>query len=335
MISLTAATGLVDAIEAAGGDVERVLQPLHLERKRLLNPHGCISSLDFARLLEEAAAVTGDDCFGLHFGASFNPKDVGPLAYVILHSPTMVVALDNAARYLRVHNEGAEVECVRRPPFAYLSHVLSGVPFELRRQHAEYSLALALRTIRLMAGSTWSPLEVQFEHKPPADISEHTRIFGCPVTFDRPAGAFVVDLEFANRQIPAADDRLYPILTDLLDDRLRALPPEDTFLASLRHAIGEALRHGKPGLNEVARALALGPRTLQRRLAEAKLPFKTIVDDTRRRLALRYLEDSRHTLAEIAYLLGYSETSAFNRAFRRWTGVTPLRHRRGKLRTHE
>ena len=332
MISLAATTGLAEAVEAAGGDVERVLRPFHLDRKRLANPHGFMPGADFARLLEEAAAVTGDDCFGLHFGARFNPKDVGPLAYVILHSPTIGVALANAGRYLRVHNQGATTKYVREPPLAYLQHVLTGVPEELRRQHAEYSLALALRTIRLMAGSTWSPLEVQFEHKAPELTSEHVRIFGAPVTFGCVAGTFVVDLEFAERQIPAADARLYPILTRYLEEMLAAMPPEDTFLTSVRHAIGAALLEGKPGLTAVARGLALGARTLQRRLTESGADFKTLVDDTRHRLALRYLADPKNTLAEIAYLLGYSETSAFNRAFRRWTGSTPLQYRRGKLR---
>jgi AraC-like DNA-binding protein len=335
MISLAAATGLVEAIEAAGGDVERVLASVHLDRKRLATRHGYIPSADFARLLEEAAAATGDDCFGLHLGARFNPKDTGPLAYVILHAPTIAVALANAARYLRVHNEGAEVEYARRPPLGYLYHQLTGVPSELRRQHAEYSLAIALGTIRLMAGSTWSPLEVQFEHKAPADTAEHVRLFAAPVTFGCASAAFVVDLEFVDREVPAADERLYPILTQLLDDRLRAMPVEDMLLASLRQAIGDALRRGKPGLTEVARALAIGPRTLQRRLAASKIVFKALVDDTRRRLALRYLEEPRHTLAEVSYLLGYSETSAFNRSFRRWTGATPLQYRRGKLRSHE
>jgi AraC-like DNA-binding protein len=333
MISLTAATGLVDAIETAGGDVERALRPVHLDRKRLLNPHGFIPTADFALVLEEAAAATGDDCFGLHFGARFNPKDVGPLAYVILHSPTIGAALANAARYLSVHNQGAATTYVREPPLAYLQHVLAGVPADRRRQHAEYSLALALRTIRLMAGSTWSPVEVQFEHKAPADSAEHVRVFGAPVTFGCATTAFVVDLEFADRQVPAADARLYPILTQYLDDMLAAMPPEDTLLASVRHAVGEALRHGKPELATVARGMAFGTRTLQRRLTDAGLDFKTLVDDTRHRLALRYLADPRNTLAEVAYLLGYSETSAFNRAFRRWTGSTPLRHRRGKLRS--
>jgi AraC-like DNA-binding protein len=78
----------------------------------------------------------------------------------------------------------------------------------------------------------------------------------------------------------------------------------------------------------VAKKLGLGPRTLQRRLKEYGADFKTLVDDTRRRFSLNYLRDRKHTLTEIAYLLGYSEVSAFNRAFKRWTGSTPSDYRR-------
>jgi AraC-like DNA-binding protein len=92
------------------------------------------------------------------------------------------------------------------------------------------------------------------------------------------------------------------------------------------------MRHGDPSLGEVGKRLAVGPRTLQRRLREHGLEFKALVDDTRRRFALTYLRDRGSTLAEIAYLLGYSEVSAFNRAFRRWTGATPSDYRRRAVR---
>ena len=101
------------------------------------------------------------------------------------------------------------------------------------------------------------------------------------------------------------------------------MPQEDILLASVRRAVGESMRNGDPKLAQVAGRIAIGPRTLQRRLNDYDVDFKTLVDDTRRRFALNYLRDRRHTLAEIAYLLGYSEVSAFNRAFRRWTGTTP------------
>src|SRR5262249_47502368 len=151
MISRDAATGLIEAIEATGRNADDVLRPLGLDRGLLSNPHGLIPSVDFARVLDETARATGDDCFGLHFGERFHPKDIGPLVYVVLHSPTIAVALDNVARHLRVHNEAAHVSFAIDEKWGYLRHVLA-IPADLRRQHDEYSLAVGLRTIRLIAG---------------------------------------------------------------------------------------------------------------------------------------------------------------------------------------
>jgi AraC-like DNA-binding protein len=138
----------------------------------------------------------------------------------------------------------------------------------------------------------------------------------------------VLEHDIADRQVPAADERLYPIITRYLEQVLREMPPEDTALASVRRAIVETMRDGEPTLEQVGRRLAVTPRTLQRRLRDCGVTFKAAVDDTRRRSAVSYLRDPKHTFTEIAYLLGYSEVSAFNRAFRRWTGSTPSRYRR-------
>ena len=328
MISLAAATGLIEAIEATGRNADDVLRPLGLDRGLFSSPHGLIPSVDFARVLDETARATGDDCFGLHFGERFHPKDIGPLVYVVLHSPTIAVALDNVARYLRVHNEAAHVSFAIDEKWGYLRHVLA-IPADLRRQHDEYSLAVGLRTIRLIAGSEWTPVEVQFEHKPPPETHEHARVFGAPVAFDRPANAFVVEREFCERQVPAADARLYPILKRYLDRDLDEMPPADDLLAAVRKEISDAVTNGDPTLTQIAMKIAIAPRTLQRRLKEQGADFKKLVNETRRRFALRYLQDRNNTLTEVAYLLGYAEVSAFNRAFKRWTRATPSEYRRG------
>ena len=108
-ISLSAATGLLETIRAAGANPDQILRPLGLDPTALSKPDGFIASSDFGRLLEAAAQATGDDCFGLHFGEHYNPKNVGPLAYVVLNSPTFAVGFQNVARYLNVHNEAAKV----------------------------------------------------------------------------------------------------------------------------------------------------------------------------------------------------------------------------------
>ena len=109
IISVAAATGLLDAVAAAGGNPDQLLSTLGLKRSIFAKPDGFIASSSFTRILEEAARATGDDCFGLHLGESFDPRDLGTLAYVVLNSPTTAVAMQNIERYLRIHNEAANV----------------------------------------------------------------------------------------------------------------------------------------------------------------------------------------------------------------------------------
>jgi AraC-like DNA-binding protein len=327
MISVAAAAGLCEAIERAGRNPDEILRPLGLRREVLASASGRIPAADFALALEEAARLTGDDCFGLHLGEHYHPKNAGPLAYVVLNSPTMAVAFTNIARYLHALNEAADVSFERTGRWTYLRHTLD-LPVEQSRQQAELSLAVGLGLIRMMVGSDWSPVEVQFAHKAPSSAAEHVRVFGAPVTFGCGTNAFVVESDLSDRHVPGADQRLYPIMVRYLDRILEAMPREDGLVVSVRKRIGEAMRQGDPTLAQVADQLSVAARTLQRKLRECGVDFKHLVEDTRRRFSVQYLDDHSNTLTDVAFLLGYSEVSAFNRAFKRWTGSTPSDYRR-------
>ena len=332
MISVAATAGLLDLIAARGGNSDQILQALGTDRSVFSDFDGFIPSFIMIRILEEAALATGDDCFGLHFGEGYNPKNLGPLTYVVLNSPTVLLGIQNAQRYFMIHNGGAKLSLTVEGQRVYLRHRLIDSPMEMQRQHNECSMAVLLNTLRMMVGSQWSPLEVQFAHKAPVKISEHLRIFAAPVVFDCPTNSFVIDPEFLERQVPAADRRLYGILKQYLQRVLNDMPAEDGLLAAVRNGIGESMRNGYPQLANVAKKAAMSPRTLERRLTEHGTSFKQLVNDTRRRFALNYLRDHKNTLTQIAFLLGYSEVSAFNRAFKRWTGSTPLDYRRNPER---
>jgi AraC-like DNA-binding protein len=327
MISVAATTGLLEAIGRAGADPDQVLRALGLDRAVLSNAEGFIPCSTFARLLEEAARATGDPCFGLHFGERFNLKNIGPLTYVVLNSPTIAVADEHVARYLKLYNQAAKVFFTVDEQRAYLQYVLHDLEIDAPRQQNEYSMAIRLNTIRMMVGSQWAPLEVRFAHAAPEQILEHLRIFRAPVLFGYSTNAFMIERQFLERQIPAADERLYRIMKRYLERVLAEIPQEDGVLASVRRAVAESMREGDPNLARVAKKMAMSPRTLQRQLKEQGMDFKKLVADTRRQFALSYLKNRRSTLTEIAFLLGYSEVSAFNRAFKRWTGSTPLAYR--------
>jgi len=327
MISLAAATGLLDAIAAAGGTPDRVLSKLGLERSIFANPDGFIASTTFARLLEVSAEETGDEYFGLHFGERLDPRDVGALVYIVFNAPTIAVAMHSIERYLHLHNEATTIKFSIEGRRGYLSYLLTGLAIDSIRQQNEFSMAVILKTFRIIAGSNWKPREVQFAHKAPIGISEHMRVFGNHTLFGCATNTLVVEHDFLERKVATADGKLYRILKVHAERMLEKMPPGNDTLAAANRAIAEAMYEGDPTRARVASKMAMSPRTLERRLKAHKVVFKKLLDDIRRRHALDYLRDRRHSLTEIAFLLGYSETSVFNRAFRRWTGSTPSEYR--------
>jgi AraC-like DNA-binding protein len=242
-----------------------------------------------------------------------------------------LAGIENGARYLKVHNQSAATSLDIEGQWAYIRHRVTESGVDSVRQHNEYGMAVVLNTVRLMVGSEWGPQEVQFAHQSPAETTEHHRIFGAPVLFGRASNALVVEREFIERQVPAADPRLCQILQRYLEHVLPDMPREDEVVSSVRKAIAETMHEGDPTIARVAKKLALSPRTLERRLKERGTRFKKLMDDTRRRFAIDYLKDGDHTLTQIAFLLGYSEASSFNHAFKRWIGSNPLKYRQTRL----
>ena len=328
MISVAATTGLLDAIAARGGDPDQILRQFQIDRSAFSEPEGFIPSSIFAGILEVAAQATADDCFGLHLGENYNPRNIGPLVYVVLNSPTIRAGIENFERYLQVYNEAAEWFFTSEGNRGYIRYLLPDLGINSLRHSNEHGMTIAFNMLRMMVGSHWAPKEVQFAHEAPKQTSEHLRIFHAPVSFGCKTNAIVIDSQFVEREVPAADQRLYQILKGYLDQVLSEMPREDSLLASVRRATAETMRDGDLKLARVAKQMAMSARTLQRQLKERRVDFKQLTDETRRQFAVNYLKDRKNTLTEVAFLLGYSELSAFNRAFKRWTGLTPLDYRR-------
>ncbi len=274
MISVAVTGGLTEAIAARGGNPGRILDKMGLTSTVFSNSEGFIPVAVFTELLEKSAEATGDDCFGLHLGERFNPKSVGPLTYVVLNSPTISTAIENAVRYIRLHNQAAELSFEIDGEHAYLRSTVTTLAAENSRQHNEFSMVGALNTLRLGAGSEWRPQEVHFTHRAPGDSAEHLRIFGAPVLFGCATNALVMEREFVARQLPAADPRLYRILQRCVERALQEIPEGDEIVATLRGLIAESVRDGVPKLARLAKQMALSPRTLQRRLMEHKMVLK-------------------------------------------------------------
>jgi AraC-like DNA-binding protein len=324
----SAATGIVGYIERFGGDVDRIFGNVHLLPDVAGSPTLKLRLTDFCRLFEESARQTGNGNFGLWFGNQFAPRDLGLWGYAAVSAPTLGAALESLVRLFRYHQESSVMRLVGDPDGLVRLEYRIIVPgiFE-RRQDAELSLGMFLNVIRECCGAHWAPEEVQFEHPKPEAAREHEAAFGAPVYFSQPTNALLFRPDVLERPMPSRDLKLLAVMQTCLERLGAAVAGEDLLLDHVRAVVRTRLPSGYPTIEEVADELRAPLGTLHRDLQEAGLTYKEMVEDVRRDLAVSYVRQRHLAFSEIAMLLGYSELSAFSRAFRRWTGASPREYR--------
>ena len=279
-------------------------------------------------LWEEAARRTGNPAFGLLAAQGLKPGRFDVLDYVFRTAPTLRAALERLARYNHLLHDIATISLVDRGPITRLEHTLSHPGATQSRHAAEFTLAAILVTGTQMLEAPLRPSRVCFHHPAPDAPAqlEQRRLFGVRPAFGEPVNALELDTATLARSLPRADPILSRLVVRHAEAMLASRPaPAEAFANRLRRLLAAALadEEGGIGLTEAATRLRMSERTLQRRLADEALTFDQLLEDLRRDLALRYLHDPKVAIAQIAYLLGYSEPSAFHRAFKRWTGKTP------------
>jgi AraC-like DNA-binding protein len=275
-----------------------------------------------------AARLTGDDAFGLHFAEAAAVGSFGVFDYVTRARPTLGEALACGIRYQRLLHDAVEFGLRLDGEVAIFSHRAHGEAGGAPRHAAEAALASWLVRTRVLTGVALQPIAVRFEHAAPSAIAEHRRIFGIAPGFG--AGGNELHLARADlaRPLATADAGLAAVLERHATTLLAALPAGEAPLARVRRVVAEELRLGTPSAATVAKRLHASVRSLQRLLAEHGTSFRDLVDELRRELAERYLAEPTISVTEAAFLLGFSEPSAFHRAFRRWRGTTPEAFRR-------
>ena len=253
----------------------------------------------------------------------YSPGDYGLVGFVAMNSTTLGEAVRHAVRYLGLWTDepGIELGNDGTLTIAYRTRFADRLGLRLA---TEATPAELLNGARLLTGQRITPLGVRFSHPAPADTSAHRAFFGCPVEFNAPDIAMQLDPADLALPLPRADAQLGAYLRSLanqaLEQRGGSEPGE---LGRIREIIAEELQRGVPTLGVVAKHLAVSERTLRRRLEAEGSSFRLLLDRTRAELAETYVRDKRLPLSEVAFLLGFSEPSAFHRAFKRWTDSTP------------
>lgn len=326
-----AATGLVSFILLEGGDPDRVLGLAGVSATALGQPASSLGLDLYCRVMEQAAADTCNGNFGLRYGQQYEPGQLGLLGYVALASPTVGAAFENIGGLFHHHQQRSILRVVRQPELSRIEYQILDRSIAARRQDAELSLGMFFNILRHALGSRWSPEAVLFEHARPESWPEHERSFGAPALFAQPCNAIVLPTRQLDAPMPGADAHLLALLRHNLVQLGLAGMPGESLVERAAAAIRRQLADGEPSLDDVARALNIPNWTLQRRLRNHGCTYQELLLEVRRELALNYPKDREIQISELAFLLGYSEISAFSRAFHRWLGMSPSEWRRGYL----
>lgn len=280
-------------------------------------------------LLDRAAQLTADPDLGLHVGESIRPGHYGVAGYVAMNCATLGDALKQHLRYqVLVADTSRPVVESDRDEVRLCWDASNTSP---HRHAAEMNLAGWISFIRSVSAVPLAPLRVEFRHAAPADTREHQRIFGCPVLFGRPRHAVAFALSLLELPLARPDDEVLQLMEMHAQRLLKGLAESEDPVSRARAYITTRLSAGELTLGEVARHLDMTERALQRKLQAQDLSFRTLLDEVRREQAERLLKNPAFSVGDAAFLLGFSEQSAFQRAFRRWTQLSPGTYRKRAL----
>ena len=330
----TSATTLrlfAEALADLGVDSESILRSCDIDPAALDDPEARIPQDRFHRIWIPASERTGDPCIGLHAGERIHPHAVNLFGYLMLSSATLGDGLKRVARFQRVLTEQPWMAIDDTGAFVRIRVGIEHGDAELRAIHAEYVSPLVLQVLSWVSEADIEPIEARFEHEARGEVSEYERILGCPVKFAAEQSDIVLTAETFDRPSVHANER-FAALHQEFAEQLLASEKETRTAPHVRRVLAERLESGAPGLPSVARRLGMSARSLQRRLSEEQTSFSEVLVMLRRDIAREQLERHDTPIAEVAYLTGFSEVSAFTRAVRRWFGRSPARLRRESAR---
>jgi AraC-like DNA-binding protein len=306
-----------------GLDVQPLLKRSNLTTAQIKKPHVRIAARAQIAFLNEVASAIQDDFLGVHLAQSLDLRELGLLYYVLASSETLGEALKRLARYSGIHNEGVHITCQNRNTlgvdFQYL-----GVSRVSDFHQIEFFVTVLVRLCRELSGRRILPIAVQFIHRKSAVPSEIKTFFGCGLEFGAREDRVVFASQATRAMTVNPDPYLNSLMRQYCEEVLcqRRIKVGD-WRSNVENAVAPLLPHGEATIENVAQRLGVSTRTLARRLATENVTFVEVLSELRLELAKRHLQEPRRKIAEVAWLLGYEDPSAFSHAFKRWTGASP------------
>ncbi len=318
---------IYEAMKKKGLDTDAVFRRLgvnedYVYTEQLRTPHS--AQTYFWQAVEE---VSGDSDIGLHLGQLLPAYKGQVLEYLFLSSPTFGEGLRRAQNYQRLLSDAANTDFFIEGDDACM--VLDAASDDVSRlRHFNECFVQGLITFfRSITDDNFYPSRIEFEHDR-AEGQEHVRdVLGCEVTFGMGENRLFFPVKLLSHASPHAEPELLDLHERFASEQIARLEKKD-IVGQVERIVAELLDSGDVTLDAVAERLGIKPRTLRTRLTEAETSFNQVLADFRYRLARQLLATTEESIDEIVYLTGFSEPSTFYRAFKRWSGMTPIEYRK-------
>jgi AraC-like DNA-binding protein len=312
-------------MEELGVDPARVLQRAGLPQAFASHPRVLLSTEELFALWRAIGEVCSNPSIGLLLGMENRTERFHPIGLAALSSENFGAAINQMARYKQLT---CPEEIVQEKDGEEWSIQFRWLLAEQVEPPAlmECAFSWVLSIARHGTGTRLSPIRVEFI-QPRAHIKHIERHFGCPAECGAPRNAIVFRATDAERPFVTRNAELLAMLAPQFEEELKLGNKDENFVERVRIAVQQKLTGRRPTIEDIADALHISSRTLQRRLQDEGSGFQRVLDKARHQLARHYLNNSVLELSEAAYLLGYEDGNSFVRAFRNWEGVPPARWR--------
>lgn len=326
--------GLADATRQLGQDPAALLDHYGLDAARLAEPRARLSIPRYMRLGHAAIQLTGEPGLGLLMGQLNRLSQVGLAGVTAAQAPTVREAARALIRFepLYAANYRGQSSLHEDAQGAWLRFYSISPYNAYNRFVVDSVLSSWLQQLGSLAKQRLTVEKVQIEFPPPSYSAQYSELFGCAMEFAAAHNQLRLSQATLNLRNPEHCPSTWRHLLEICEGELQQLTRTRSLRERITLLLGPLLHGREPDLQEVAARLQLPTWTLRRKLHEEGTQFRSILNETRRDLAMAYIRDTELAFGEIAYLLGFASAEAFQRAFKRWNQQTPGEFRRSQRR---
>jgi AraC-like DNA-binding protein len=328
VIAASIIDGVLTTIDNRGMDAGPISARVGVANGGLFGRSHFLPLSTFTTILEMASLQTNDPVLGIKLGKLFDFESLGSAAQLFLSARTVGDGLSSLVEYFPTVQSNTRCALEVSDGVARLSYSISDRTVTHRIQDANFSEALFYSVLQACLGRDWQPICLEFEHSAGANLASYREQFDCPLRFGTRYNAILFPVEHLDQPVASFDPMLHLHLENELSKRLRFQRLELDLSKSIKAWISAALCNSASiDIQDAASDFGMSVRSFQRKLADAGLSYADLRNSVRTEIAKAMLGSTSLSIPEIAVNLGFSETSAFSRSFKSFTGATPARFR--------